>query len=197
MNLVRRHPWILGATGLYVAGFTLAGALLRNPRAPLYGAVMVAGFPVVAAADCRVHFGPGVLAGLSVWGLLHMAGGLLPGLAPGDGILYDSWIVRPVVRVDQAVHAVGYAVTTTACLAVLRARDPQGPAPVLTAVLMGAGLGAVNEVVEFLATRAFAGLRIGGFENMGWDLVFNLLGAGAAALWLWVPAERMERAGAA
>lgn len=60
MGLVRRHPRILGATGLYVAAFTVAGLVLGNPRAPMYGAVMAAVFLVVAAADRRARFGAGI-----------------------------------------------------------------------------------------------------------------------------------------
>jgi hypothetical protein len=44
------------------------------------------------------------------------------------------------------------------------------------------GVGALNEVVEFLATRLLPETNVGGFENTGWDLVFNTHGASAAAV---------------
>ena len=45
----------------------------------------------------------------------------------------------------------------------------------------GMGLGALNEVIEFTATR-FTDTNVGGYENTGWDLVYNALGAAIAAL---------------
>ncbi len=44
------------------------------------------------------------------------------------------------------------------------------------------GLGALNEVVEFLTTLAHHGAHVGGYWNTRWDLVCNLIGAGAAGL---------------
>jgi len=38
------------------------------------------------------------------------------------------------------------------------------------------GLGALNEVVEFAATRLMPRTNVGGYENTGWDLVSNLAG---------------------
>ncbi|HSH60778.1 MAG TPA: hypothetical protein VK988_14310 [Acidimicrobiales bacterium] len=52
------------------------------------------------------------------------------------------------------------------------------------------GVGAINEVVEFLSTLVLTQTHVGGFENTGWDLVFDLLGATVAAVWLarsWAP----------
>ena len=45
---------------------------------------------------------------------------------------------------------------------------------------MGMGVGALNEVVEFFASRTFAA-NVGGYVNTGWDLVANLLGCATAA----------------
>lgn len=51
-------------------------------------------------------------------------------------------------------------------------------------VLGGCGLGALNELVEFLISQTVPGTRIGGYENTGWDLVANLVGCLAAGTWL-------------
>jgi hypothetical protein len=51
---------------------------------------------------------------------------------------------------------------------------------VLVAVA-GMGLGAANEVIEFIATRITV-TNVGGYVNTGWDLVYNALGAMLAAL---------------
>lgn len=45
----------------------------------------------------------------------------------------------------------------------------------------GMGFGALNEVVEFIATITLPSTNVGGYVNTGWDLVFNLFGCVAAA----------------
>ena len=49
---------------------------------------------------------------------------------------------------------------------------------------MVCGLGALNELVEFLFGLNNPNLFAGGLENAGWDLLFNLVGATIAAAWL-------------
>jgi hypothetical protein len=44
------------------------------------------------------------------------------------------------------------------------------------------GAGALNEMVEFLATLAHHGAHTGGYWNTGWDLVCNFTGAAVAGL---------------
>ena len=53
---------------------------------------------------------------------------------------------------------------------------------VILAVGAALGLGALNEVVEFLATLAHHGAHVGGYWNTGWDLACNVIGVGAAGL---------------
>ena len=48
----------------------------------------------------------------------------------------------------------------------------------------GLGFGALNEMVEFLITRVVPDTNIGEFENTGWDLVANTVGAALAAAWV-------------
>ncbi len=58
------------------------------------------------------------------------------------------------------------------------------PGPAVMVVLAGLGIGAGNEIVEFFATVILAETNVGGHVNTGWDLVFDLVGGVAAALWL-------------
>ena len=44
------------------------------------------------------------------------------------------------------------------------------------------GFGALNEVVEFIASLTLPETNVRGYENTGWDLVFNLLGSLLAAI---------------
>jgi hypothetical protein len=47
---------------------------------------------------------------------------------------------------------------------------------------MGMGLGAANEVVEFVITLIVPDTNVGGFVNTGWDLVSNMTGAVGACV---------------
>jgi hypothetical protein len=45
----------------------------------------------------------------------------------------------------------------------------------------GMGAGALNEVVEFAAFQTLADTNVGDYQNTGWDLVANMVGAITAA----------------
>lgn len=198
VGFLRAHPAITAATAAYVSGFGVVGAIRRDGRALVYVAVMVLLYGLLAAAHRRTPFTTPVLAGLAVWGFLHMAGGLLPSPGAGPAVLYNTWLVRGVVKYDQLVHAYAYALVTAACWQVLARRiDPARATPLglgLMASLMSVGLGTINEVAEFLASRSVRGLSAGGLENLGWDLVFNLAGSGMMALWLGLRLRGARRA---
>ncbi len=59
--------------------------------------------------------------------------------------------------------------------------------------LAGMGIGALNEVAEFIATVVLPETNVGGYRNTGGDLITNLLGAAVAG----IVAARRERAGGA
>lgn len=141
----------------------------------------------------------GVLWGLSLWGLLHMAGGLVPVPASwpihGDiRVLYSWWLIPGWLKYDQVVHAYGFAVTTLVCWQGLKAivcansgLEDLRPTPGMLTLCAAAsmGFGALNEVIEFMATLMVPKTNVGDYVNTGWDLVFNLLGAVGAAVAVW------------
>ena len=51
-------------------------------------------------------------------------------------------------------------------------------------VLGGMGIGALNEIIEFAAVVIFGQTGVGGYWNTALDLVFNLLGAIAATIFI-------------
>lgn len=137
----------------------------------------------------------GLLWALSIWGLLHMAGGLVP-TPPGwpyngdHAVLYSLWIIPERLKYDQIVHAYGFGVTTWLCWHALTASirrrfridlPPSGGLLTLCGAA-GTGFGAFNEVIEFIAVLTLPNTNVGGYENTGWDLVANLVGALVAAL---------------
>ena len=70
--------------------------------------------------------------GLSLWGLAHLADGLLriPDHWPHDdtAVLYDLWLIPGQLRYDQFVHAIGFGLTTWLCWQALRSA-PSSPRP--------------------------------------------------------------------
>ena len=139
-------------------------------------------FGFVAWLDTRATISEMVLWGLTLWGLLHLLGGLIP--VTDDRVLYNLWLL-PFVRFDHLVHAVGFGFAGLAVWEVARpAVDTQRMSGAMIIVLGGAGIGGLNEMIEFLITLVASDTNIGGFENTGWDLVANLVGASAAATWV-------------
>jgi hypothetical protein len=180
---LREHR-ALAAFGLsYYVLLLTVGFASGKSQTVVYAVFMATLFGLVIAADLRVRFSRGVLWGLAVWGLLHMCGGLVP--VGGGRVLYEVWLL-PVVRFDHVVHAIGFGFAGLACWEAARRAAPgafTGRGAVLVVVLGGCGLGALNELVEFLITRVVADTNVGGYENAGWDLLANLVGCLAAGLW--------------
>ena len=130
----------------------------------------------------RRHPLPAVLAlALAAMAVAHLAGGLVQ---VGDGVLYNASYRTEVLQYDHLVHSTAVFVGTLTVWTLFAGRMTVsgGTATVLVWMLAGLGLGALNELVEFLATLASGGDAVGGYENTGWDLVSNLLGASAAGI---------------
>jgi hypothetical protein len=214
------HP--LFSVGLFTAAYTFLaiwGALREGNREfVFYIAVMTILIGAVAIVHRRVQLSPVLLWCLSVWGALHMAGGLVsvPADWPTDGefrVLYSWWIIPKAfvesgesggwLKYDQVVHAYGFGVATWLCWqglcgALTRngsmgAADSLPPQPtpglMLIVATAGMGLGAVNEIVEFIATRITV-TNVGGYVNTGWDLVFNAIGAIGTAFIIYMGSPR-------
>lgn len=182
--------WRLAAVNLLIIlvfGFRFLVRL--NYEFLIYIGVILVCIGLIAASLSRVRYTPAALVALTVWSLLHLAGG---GIAVGDGRLYDLILLPlsstvPVLRYDQVVHVWGFAAATLVmhCLLAGSLKDAR-PRLSLTVVLImaGLGVGALNEIVEFLVSAAVPESGVGGYLNTSLDLCANLLGATLAALYL-------------
>jgi hypothetical protein len=197
----RRRSGAILAAGVFTVAYLLAAAAAAmtsgNGEFVFYILVMLVLAAVIGFVHLRVTLTAALIWALAIWGALHMAGGLvpLPEGWPVNGevhVLYSWWIIPRAggggwLKYDHVVHAYGFAVTTWLCweglLAAIRgcggaARPTFG---LLTlCVAAGCGFGAMNEIVEFIATM-IAATNVGGYENTGWDLVANLVGSCLAA----------------
>jgi hypothetical protein len=184
-RIVREHSVLTVFSLGYLVAFTVFGLAAGRGQTVTYLLQLAVTFAFVSAVHERVGFSGPVLWALAVWGLLHAAGGILN---VGEEVLYRYQPVSGLPRYDQAVHAFGFGAATIAVWQGLRTRLPLTARPGLglgfVVALAGMGVGALNEVLEFLSTRVLPETNVGGYENTGWDLVYNALGATAAAAWI-------------
>lgn len=124
---------------------------------------------------------------LSSVGLLHMLGAAV--LINGD-VLYNYvpvYIENPTgltfIKFDQIVHTYGSFVASVLAYFFLR-RDTRFHAFGLFvfASLASMGMGAINEIIEFVAKLSVPDSNVGGHYNTAVDLTVNLLGAILGAL---------------
>lgn len=193
---VRRRSRLLPVlvfTIAYVGLFFLAYLKNGNLEFLFYIAILLMAVPILWFVHRRVHLSVGVLWGMSVWGLLHLAGGLVPipreWPVHGDSyVLYSLWLVPDRIRYDHFIHAYGFGITTWLCWQGLRSvlesngsRIEPSMGKLTLCIAAGMGFGAFNEVLEFFAVLSLPDTNVGGYINTGWDLVSNLVGCLIAA----------------
>ncbi len=130
------------------------------------------------------------LWGLSIWGFLHMVGG---GVKLNGVSVYATKLIEIVsitdqfyiLKMDQVIHFYGFFIAAVVLFQLLRSHL-KSPASLKFGIFMSwvgsMGLGALNEVVEFIALVSLTQTGVGDVYNMGLDLCFNLAGALAGSL---------------
>jgi uncharacterized membrane protein YjdF len=186
--VIRRNREAATALVVAVACATLL-TLARHDTARLrpYLEVVAVLVALTALADRAAQFSRAMVAALTSLVILHLIGGLMTPV--GDApTFYETWIVHGVLKFDQVVHGYGTAVLTLACarlvVGLLGDSVRRGIGLAFVAALMACGLGALNELLEFLFGLNNPHLHAGGLENTGWDLAFNVLGAVVGAVLL-------------
>lgn len=157
--------------------------------------ILVTGLSLAVFVSMRhVAWPTSVLWGLLAWAILHMAGG---GIPVGNGVLY-SHVLLPLVgepysilKYDQVVHVFGFFMATLVAWTLLKPslKDMDRTVAVgIVIVMAGLGLGALNEIIEFLITVITPENNVGGYENTALDLVADLIGAVLA--WVYITSRR-------
>jgi hypothetical protein len=193
-GLSRTELAVLLFTLGYMSAAGFAAIRRQNSEFVLYLVVMTSLIAVVAAVHFHVRLHWATLWGLSLWGLAHMCGGLvsIPMSWPVWGeshVLYNLWLLPGLLKYDQLVHAFGFGIVTWVCWqgirgAFARHRIAARPSWGLLAICIsgGMGFGALNELIEFVATLTMPGTNVGGYLNTGWDLLANFVGCTVTAL---------------
>ena len=187
---------VLAFTVLYLLPVVILVLVKGNLEFIIYIVVIVVAIVGIRTVHLRVNLTLGALWALSLWGLSHMLGGMVPVPAnwpiEGDShVLYNLWLIGKWLKYDNVVHVYGFGVTTWVCWQALRAtvKDAEHLRPtfgrMVLCVAAGMGFGALNEVIEFLATLTLPDTNVGDYRNNAWDLVANLIGTTTVAVWIW------------
>ncbi|MCU1371282.1 MAG: hypothetical protein JWO77_2476 [Ilumatobacteraceae bacterium] len=178
-----RHRALAIGIAVATAGFASYGLATGSDVAVPYAVMVLGGMALVATIEPDDGFSGLALAGLSTWALGHLAGGII-GIA-GDRVLYNALLLDPV-HWDNLVHFVGFGtaglVWWEAVQGSVRVDRSHAVGVGVAVWFVGMGVGALNEVIEFIATLVLPDTNVGGYHNTGRDLIANLLGAATAAV---------------
>ena len=161
---------VLGAYGFIDGSHNTVGYL---------ASVMVAALALAAYRRNPLH--PALAGGLGGLVVGHLAGGLVN---IGDDVLYNTHPNFPLLQYDHVFHASASAIAAVVLWSRTRSEIPSSSLALLFAGLGALGLGALNELVEFLSTLVHGGGHVGGYMNTGWDFVSNVVGVSGACLLL-------------
>jgi len=192
LKQLKRGHIILGVlNAIYIIAFAWYYIGIKNYEFLWYVAVLVFFFLLIFLTLHRSKFDYTILIGLSIWGFLHMAGG---GIIVNGNVLYAYHIIDIfergdiyILKFDQFVHAFGFFVATLVGYSLLKPylnKDTNYKVVYFLLICVGMGLGALNEIVEFIAVVVFPSTGVGGYYNTGLDLVANMLGSIIAVIFI-------------
>ena len=179
---------IVNLVYLLISLFVFLGR--ENYEFVMYIGVLVFFLVLVLATNKKINYPNSVLWMLTAWGILHMAGG---GILLENGSVLYTLILFPIseayqiLKYDQFVHIVGFFVATLIAYVLLKPNLKNNFGWWSTGIVLamaGLGLGALNEIVEFIATILVPKTNVGGYTNTSLDLVADLLGSILATIWI-------------
>jgi len=183
MHIKKGQLSILAVNLAALAVFAVLFFVRSNYEFVIYIGVIVFFLILIAATSHRVYYPNALLWALTAWAIMHMAGGAV---YINKVRLYEIILVPlsqsiPVFRYDQLVHIVGFATATVTMFYVLkpllRADMERFAALSIIIVAAGLGIGALNEIVEFITGMIVPESGVGGYLNTSLDLVSDLIGA--------------------
>ena len=187
----------IATVGMVVLG--IYGFIVEEPSTFGYLFSVVAVGALIAGIRRR-PLSSGLAIAVGIAAVAHLAGGLVQ---VGTGVLYDA-SVGPitlhthVIQYDHFAHAFGSFVAVLVIWELLVPEEVVNREHINVLVLVALasmGVGALNELIEFIATLADQGAHVGGYNNTGWDFVSNLVGAILAACFLRLRAHTTQAHG--
>lgn len=145
----------------------------------------------------KYNFTTLTLIGLSLWGFGHMLGGSLLFGEPRiyARILYPIFTTgnTTLFRYDHLLHFYFYLVITNVIYQITTNYIKPNTKWIITASLIfftSMGIGAFNELIEFMPVLFLSETGVGGYFNVAWDIVFNTLGALVAIIYISIKRKR-------
>jgi len=185
MLKLKKGEWFLFIVNLLVlSGFAIYYTLKQNYEFIIYIGVITFFLILILATWNKTNFDYWILSGLTVWAIMHMCGG---GIRIGGEILY-TFVLIPIIeiggnvilRYDHVVHFIGFGVTTLVGWHLIKPylnNKTNYKVIYVLVILIGMGVGALNEIIEFIAVVVMPATNVGGYYNNSLDLVFNTFGA--------------------
>ncbi len=180
---MKKRDWSVYLNVLILLFFTLFFIFKKNYEFISYTIVLGILIFVLAKSDKIFNYSKIAKFGFTIWMLLHLSGG---SFYVNGTKLYDL-ILIPILgepfnflKYDQFVHFFCYVVLTLFVYAIIKKMSRKETSKKLIgfiSVLSGVGIGAFNEIIEFLTVVFFQATGVGGYYNNALDLVFNTLGA--------------------
>lgn len=162
----------------------------QNYEFMMYVGIVIFMFFVILFTNKKVNYPNSVLIGLTIWGAMHMLGGV----QVGDSVIYAKMLIEfvgspyNILRYDQFVHIIGFGIATLTMFVLLK---PFLKYPIkkwtsisILTIMAGFGVGALNEMIEFTATVLMPETGVGGFINTSLDLVSDFIGAILAMIYI-------------
>lgn len=155
----------------------------KNYEFVIYAGVIVVCLAFICVSFSKVWYSVVTLVGLTIWSLLHMAGGgvYINGVRLYNIILFPLSGKYPILRYDQVVHIFGFAAATLVMFDLLRPllkENLRGYVSLSIVVVMaGLGVGGFNEIVEAVVAATVPQSGVGGYINTALDLIADLIGA--------------------
>lgn len=182
----KSHLWILIFNAIYLAAFLIYYIIINNYEFIWYIFVIIILGTIIGLNLNQSRLTNGVLWMLSIWGLVHMLAG---GLVIDGTTLYSLKLIDIIdkggqfyiLKMDQVIHLYGFFVCSVLIYQLLKSIGSSGlknPKLMIFISWLGSmGLGALNEMVEFIAFASFTHTGVGDFYNINLDIVFNAVGA--------------------
>lgn len=191
MYLRRGQLPILIVNLIYLLIFAAIFSFKKNYEFIIYVGVIAFFFALILYTNKKVKYPNVILWGLTLWGFMHMAGG---GITLENGSVLYTLILIPIsktygiFRYDQLVHIIGFGVATLVMYSLLQSllhpAKKERVALSIVVMMAGFGVGALNEMVEFIATIILPETGVGGYINTSLDLVSDFIGAIIALVYI-------------
>ncbi len=189
----QKNNLILIFTVAYLLAFTVNALIEQNFEFLYYTVMMVILIFLVLHINKFLHLAFFIILNISILGFLHLFAG---NFYIQDLRLYDFYIIPGIFRYDNFVHIYATFIGTLTIYSLLSnfideriKRRYFVFSSIL--ILIGMGLGAVVELIEFSAVLFLdASNQVGDYYNNAFDLFFNTIGASLAMVVVYFYSEQ-------